>query len=166
MLADGAGAGRAEPASTGTSSPSPGSRTVFLFEGINDIKAHTGVTADDLITGYREMVDRAHAAGKCVVGATVMPFKGWSEYDAAGEAVRQGVNDWIRHSGEFDAVVDFDRITRSPYDPQRMLPSSTAGTTSTPTTRACRRWRTPSTWPRCAATGERSTGMTSPAWYR
>ncbi|MFE2970107.1 SGNH/GDSL hydrolase family protein [Streptomyces sp. NPDC059340] len=99
-----------------------GVRTVFLFEGINDIKAHSGVTVDDMIAGYRQIIDRAHAAGKCVVGATVMPFKGWSEYDAASEAVRQGVNDWIRNSGALDAVTDFDRITRNPYDPQLILP--------------------------------------------
>ena len=100
----------------------PGVRTVFLFEGINDIKAHTGVTVADMIAGYRQLVERAHAAGKCVVGATVMPYKGWSEYDDAGEAVRQGVNDFIRNSGELDAVSDFDAIVRSPYDQQRMLP--------------------------------------------
>ncbi|MGW1613643.1 SGNH/GDSL hydrolase family protein [Streptomyces sp. NPDC002285] len=105
----------------------PGVRTVFLFQGVNDIKAHTGVTADDLIEGYREIVDRAHAAGKCVVGATVAPFKGWHEWDPAGEAVRQEVNDFIRTSGEFDAVTDFDRILRSPYDPARMLPALDGG---------------------------------------
>ncbi|CCK26505.1 lipolytic protein G-D-S-L family [Streptomyces davaonensis JCM 4913] len=100
----------------------PGVRTVFLFEGVNDIKAHTGVTAEDLIAGYREIVARAHAAGKCVVGATVGPFKGWPEWDPAAEAVRQEVNAFIRDGGEFDAVADFDRVLRSPYDPERMLP--------------------------------------------
>lgn len=100
----------------------PGVRTIFLFEGINDIKAHSGVTVDDMIAGYQEIIDRAHAAGKCVVGSTVMPFKGWSEYDAAAEGVRQGVNEWIRNSGALDAVTDFDKITRSPYDPQLILP--------------------------------------------
>ncbi|RAO41371.1 hypothetical protein GAR06_05681 [Micromonospora saelicesensis] len=105
----------------------PGVDTIFVYEGINDIKAHTGVTVDDLTTGYRELADRAHAAGKCVVGATVMAYKGWPEYDAAGEAVRQGVNEWIRHSGVFDAVVDFDRITRSPYDRQALLPFLDSG---------------------------------------
>ncbi|MFC8089363.1 SGNH/GDSL hydrolase family protein [Streptomyces sp. NPDC057301] len=105
----------------------PGVRTVFLFQGVNDIKAHTGVTADDLIEGYREIIDRAHAAGKCVVGATVGPFKGWLEWDPAGEAVRQEVNEFIRTSGEFDAVTDFDRILRSPYDPARMLPALDGG---------------------------------------
>ncbi|RKR86441.1 lysophospholipase L1-like esterase [Micromonospora pisi] len=105
----------------------PGVSTVFVLEGVNDIKAHTGVTVDDLVAGYRQIIDRAHTAGKCVVGATVMPYKGWYEYDAAGEAVRQGVNDWIRHSGAFDEVVDFDRIVRSPYDPQAMLPFFDSG---------------------------------------
>ncbi|MFF4272192.1 SGNH/GDSL hydrolase family protein [Streptomyces sp. NPDC001536] len=105
----------------------PGVRTVFLFEGVNDIKAHTGVTVQDLIDGYREILDRAHAAGKCVVGATVGPFKGWSEWDPAAEAVRQEVNAFIRNSGEFDAVTDFDRILRSPYDQERMLPALDGG---------------------------------------
>lgn len=105
----------------------PGVGTVFVLEGINDIKAHTGVTVEDLVDGYRQIVDRAHAAGRCVVGATVMPYKGWSEYDAAGEAVRQGVNDWIRYGGAFDAVVDFDKVVRSPYDPRVMLPFFDSG---------------------------------------
>jgi len=100
----------------------PGVRTVFLFEGVNDIKAHTGVTAQDMIDGYRKIIERAHAAGKCVVGATVAPFKGWSEWDAAAESVRVEVNQFIRDSGEFDAVTDFDRTLRSPYDHERILP--------------------------------------------
>ncbi|MFD7444831.1 SGNH/GDSL hydrolase family protein [Streptomyces sp. NPDC059909] len=105
----------------------PGVRTVFLFEGVNDIKAHTGVTAQDMIAGYREIIDRTHAAGKCIVGATIAPFKGWYEWDAAAEAVRQQVNEFIRTSGEFDAVTDFDRTLRSPYDSERILPSFDGG---------------------------------------
>ncbi|MFG1841853.1 SGNH/GDSL hydrolase family protein [Micromonospora sp. NPDC049175] len=105
----------------------PGVDTVFVHEGINDIKAHTGVTLDALTAGYRQLVDRAHAAGRCVVGATVMPYRGWPEYDNAGEAVRQGVNDWIRRSGVFDAVVDFDAVTRSPHDPRALLPLFDSG---------------------------------------
>ncbi|MEU1404598.1 SGNH/GDSL hydrolase family protein [Streptomyces sp. NPDC005728] len=100
----------------------PGVRTVLLFEGVNDLKAHTGVTVTDLIAGYRDIVRRAHEAGTCVVAATVGPFKGWSEWDPAAEAVRQGVNRFIRTSGEFDAVTDFDRTLRNPYDPERILP--------------------------------------------
>ncbi|MFD9585230.1 SGNH/GDSL hydrolase family protein [Streptomyces sp. NPDC059980] len=100
----------------------PGVRTVFLFEGVNDIKAHTGVTAQDMITGYRRIIERAHAAGTCVVGATIGPFKGWSEWDPAAETVRQEVNAFVRDSGAFDAVTDFDKALRSPYDPERILP--------------------------------------------
>nr|WSY49303.1 SGNH/GDSL hydrolase family protein [Streptomyces sp. NBC_00886] len=121
VLADGAGQSALNRLQRDVLSQS-GVRTVFLFEGVNDIKAHTGVTAQDLIAGYREIIDRAHAAGKCVVGATVGPFKGWPEWDAAGEAVRQEVNQFIRSSGELDAVTDFDHILRSPYDQERMLP--------------------------------------------
>lgn len=101
----------------------PGVRTVVLFEGVNDIKSHSGVTAASLTAGYREIIDRSHAAGLCVVGATVMPFKGWSEWDAEGEAVRTEVNEWIRTSGAVDAVVDFDKVVRSPYDAERILPT-------------------------------------------
>nr|WP_256226741.1 MULTISPECIES: SGNH/GDSL hydrolase family protein [unclassified Streptomyces] len=126
VLADGAGQSSLNRLERDVLSQ-PGVRTVFLFQGVNDIKAHTGVTADDLIEGYREIVDRAHAAGKCVVGATVGPFKGWQEWDQAGEAVRQEVNTFIRTSGEFDAVTDFDRILRSPYDQERMLPALDGG---------------------------------------
>ncbi|MBV2353027.1 SGNH/GDSL hydrolase family protein [Streptomyces sp. J2-1] len=100
----------------------PGLRTVFLFEGVNDIKAHTGVTAPQMIDGYREIVRRAHAAGVCVVGATVGPFKGWSEWDPQAEEVRQEINQYVREGGGFDAVADFDRTLRSPYDPERMNP--------------------------------------------
>jgi lysophospholipase L1-like esterase len=56
-----------------------------------------------------------------------MPYKGWYEYDAAGEAVRQGVNDWIRHGGAFDAAVDFDKIMRNPYDQQETMPFFDSG---------------------------------------
>ncbi|WUR91452.1 SGNH/GDSL hydrolase family protein [Streptomyces sp. NBC_01262] len=100
----------------------PGVRTVFLFEGVNDIKAHSGVTAQDMIDGYRKIIERAHAAGKCVVGSTIGPFKGWYEWDAAAESVRLEVNQFIRDSGELDAVTDFDRILRSPYDHERISP--------------------------------------------
>ncbi|MFJ3897476.1 SGNH/GDSL hydrolase family protein [Streptomyces sp. NPDC090083] len=121
VLADGAGQSALNRLQRDVLSQ-PGVRTVFLFEGVNDIKAHSGVTAQDLIAGYREIIERAHAAGKCVVGATVGPFKGWPEWDTAGEAVRQEVNQFIRSSGELDAVADFDHILRSPYDQERMLP--------------------------------------------
>ncbi|MCX5316733.1 SGNH/GDSL hydrolase family protein [Streptomyces sp. NBC_00154] len=105
----------------------PGVRTVVLFEGVNDIKSHSGVTAASLTAGYRRIIDRAHAAGKCVVGATVLPYQGWSEWDPQGDAVRMEVNEWIRTSGAVDAVADFDKVLRSPYNPQRLLPTFDGG---------------------------------------
>lgn len=126
VLADGAGQAALHRLDRDVLSQ-PGVRTVFLFEGVNDLKAHTGVTAAGLIAGYREIVRRAHAAGTCVVASTVGPFEGWPEWDQAGEAVRQEVNRYIRTSGEFDAVTDFDRILRSPYDRARMLPFLDSG---------------------------------------
>ena len=95
---------------------------MFLFEGINDIKAHSGVTVDDLTAGYRADHRPGARGGTCVVGATVLPVQGLVGVRSAGEAVRQGVNEWIRHSGALDAVADFDQILRSPYNPQRLLP--------------------------------------------
>ncbi|GAA4564218.1 SGNH/GDSL hydrolase family protein [Planotetraspora kaengkrachanensis] len=121
VLADGAGQAALNRLQRDVLSQ-PGVSTVFLLEGINDIKAHTGVTVDDMIAGYRQIIDRARAAGKWVVGATVLPYQGWYEYDAAGEAVRQSVNDWIRTSGEFDAVSDFDKVMRDPCDQHQLLP--------------------------------------------
>ncbi|MEW2610052.1 SGNH/GDSL hydrolase family protein [Streptomyces sp. NPDC047880] len=105
----------------------PGVRTVFLFQGVNDIKAEPAATSAGLIAGYRRLIDRAHAAGKCVVGATIAPYKGWQEWDPAGEAVRRQVNAFIRDSGAFDAVTDFDRVLRSPRDPERLLPAFDGG---------------------------------------
>ncbi|MFI0773433.1 SGNH/GDSL hydrolase family protein [Streptomyces sp. NPDC021212] len=104
-----------------------GVRTTILLEGINDIKATPGPTADDLIAGYRQIIARSHARGVCVVGATVMPYEGWREYEAVDETVRQQVNTFIRTSGEFDAVVDFDQAVRDPAAPTRMLPSYDSG---------------------------------------
>jgi lysophospholipase L1-like esterase len=100
----------------------PGVRTVLLFEGVNDLKAHTGVTAQDLIAGYRKIAERVHAAGKCVVAATIGPFEGWPEWDPAAETVRRKVNQFIRAGGEFDAVTDFDRTLHSPHHAARLLP--------------------------------------------
>ncbi|CAM5390848.1 SGNH hydrolase [Streptomyces purpurascens] len=62
----------------------PGVRTVFLFQGVNDIKLEPGATAAGLIAGYRTLIDRVHAAGKCVVASTIAPFKGWREGTGRG----------------------------------------------------------------------------------
>ncbi|MEV6836666.1 SGNH/GDSL hydrolase family protein [Streptomyces sp. NPDC051133] len=126
VLADGAGQSALRRLDRDVLSQ-PGVRTILLFEGVNDLKAHTGVTAADLIAGYREIIRRAHAAGVCVVAATVGPFKGWPEWDQAAESVRQEVNHFLRTSRDADAVTDFDRTLRSPYDPERLSPAYDGG---------------------------------------
>ncbi|MGW9307635.1 SGNH/GDSL hydrolase family protein [Saccharomonospora azurea] len=106
----------------------PGVRSVVLLEGINDIGNSRGeVEPEQLIAVYRQFIDRAHDAGLDVVGATLTPFEGAGYYTEAGEADRQAVNEWIRTSGEFDAVVDFDAAVRDPQHPTRFLPAYDVG---------------------------------------
>ena len=104
-----------------------GLHTVFLLEGVNDLKATPAPTAAALIAGYRQLIDRSHAAGICVVGATVMPYEGWREWSPGGEALRQEVNAFVRESGAFDEVVDFDAAVRDPARPSRILPAYDSG---------------------------------------
>ncbi|MEU6816770.1 SGNH/GDSL hydrolase family protein [Streptomyces sp. NPDC046860] len=105
----------------------PGVRTVIVYEGVNDLKSRSGVSAADLAAGYRDIVRRAHAAGLCVVGVTVAPFKGWFQWDSDAEAVRREVNHHLRTGGDFDAVADVDRALRDPADPERLRPGIDAG---------------------------------------
>lgn len=99
----------------------PGVSWIILLEGINDITAATRqpnpaqpFTAGDLIAAYRQVIAHAHLRGVRVAGATLTPFGGSSAYTDAGEAIRVAVNEWIRTSGEFDAVIDFDEAVRDP----------------------------------------------------
>ncbi|MBP0458176.1 GDSL-type esterase/lipase family protein [Streptomyces montanisoli] len=105
-----------------------GAQTMIVLEGINDIQ-QTPHQLDpaEIIAGLHQIADQAHAAGLRVLGGTITPFEGWGTYDANEEAARQGVNDWIRSSGVFDAVVDFDAAVRDPADPHRMLPKYDSG---------------------------------------
>ncbi|MFF7385159.1 GDSL-type esterase/lipase family protein [Streptomyces griseoluteus] len=105
----------------------PGVRTVVLYEGVNDLKADHGAGADEIVAGYREITKRAHAAGLCVVGATLAPFKGWPQWDPDAEAVRREVNRQVRTGGGFDAVADVDRALRDPRDPARLRPGLDSG---------------------------------------
>ena len=111
----------------------PGVIHVIVLEGINDIRFSaiegspfgntvdtSAVTADDIIAGYRQLIARAHARGISIVGATPTPFMGAQDASEQGEATRQAVNAWIRESGEYDTVIDFDLATRDPADPGKM----------------------------------------------
>jgi len=113
----------------------PGVRWVILLEGINDINfaaipgmpASEAVTAEDLIAAYTQFVDRAHLHGIKVMGATIAPTEGTWLYSEKTEALRQAVNQWIRSSGKFDALIDFDAVLRDPARPTRLNPAYDPG---------------------------------------
>ncbi len=92
---------------------------VIIFHGVNDIGA-SNASATSLIAGLKQMVTAARAKGVKVYGGTILPFNGNSYYSVAHEAVRREVNAWIRTSGTYDAVIDFDKTMRDPADTTRM----------------------------------------------
>ena len=115
---------------------------VILSLGINDIGAgwpggtnpDQVVTVDQIIQSYRQLIERAHARGIRVYGATLSPIEGFvvpigpfSLYSPENEAKRQNVNRWIRTSGEFDGMIDFDSVLRDPDHPSRLLPRLDSG---------------------------------------
>lgn len=107
----------------------PGVEFVIVLLGINDIGfsgffPDEAVSADDIIAGHRQLIARAHELGLKIYGATLTPFGGLGPpYETPeGEAKRQAVNQWIRTSHEYDAVIDFDKVVRDPADPTRFLP--------------------------------------------
>ncbi len=110
---------------------------VTVLLGINDIGfpaisqtspfASQGVTSDQMIQAYRQLIARAHAKGIKIIGATLTPFEGAGYATAEGEAKRQAANNFIRTSGEFDAVIDFDQVTRDPTHPTRLAPQYDSG---------------------------------------
>ena len=116
----------------------PGVRHVVLLEGINDIgfpganldgqalaDPADARTAEELIGAYRQLIARAHAQGVKLIGATITPCEGVDipgYYSESKEATRQAVNKWIRTSGSFDGVIDFDAVLRDPEHPSRLLP--------------------------------------------
>jgi lysophospholipase L1-like esterase len=99
----------------------PGVRWVIVFEGVNDISG--GTSASSIISAYQTFITKAHAANLLIYGATITPFKGNGYYSIAHEAVRDAVNDWIRTSGQFDGVIDFDLAVRDPADEDQLNPA-------------------------------------------
>ena len=116
-----------------------GVRWAIVLEGINDLGVltreapatpaqHAAIVAQ-ITAGFAQVVARAHAHGIKVIGGTVMPFGGNTYYHptAENEADRQAVNTFIRTSGVFDAVIDFDRLMRDPAHPDRLSPAYDSG---------------------------------------
>ena len=115
-----------------------GVRHVIVFIGLNDIAGpgaffppSEAVTVDDLIAGYRQLIARAHEKGLTIHACTLPPLEGNTSlpgYDTpANEAARNEFNHWIRSSGEFDGVIDVDRVLRDPSHPTRLLPAYDSG---------------------------------------
>jgi lysophospholipase L1-like esterase len=114
----------------------PYADTVVVMMGINDIgwpgtllvpEGEPAPSAEDIIVGYEQLIARAHGKGLRILGATLTPFEDtfaghplFGYYDETKEAKRQAVNQWIRTSGAFDGVIDFDAATRDPSNPKHI----------------------------------------------
>ncbi len=100
-----------------------GAKYVVVLEGINDIgRFHRAQGPEDDFTpqqmelAFTEIVEAAHEHGLKAYGATLTPYGGAGYWSEKGEQVREAVNQWIRTSGVFDGVIDFDEITRDPQN--------------------------------------------------
>ncbi|AZD46249.1 SGNH/GDSL hydrolase family protein [Pseudomonas chlororaphis] len=120
----------------------PGVKSVVLMLGINDISWPGTAFApnvplpslDKLIAGYRQLIDQAHSHNIRIIGTTLLPFEGALEgsiiehyHSAPKEQLRQALNQWIRTGQAFDAVIDFDQMTRDPRHPTQLLPQIDSG---------------------------------------
>ena len=105
---------------------------LVVFEGVNDIGAckspcDLASVAKDMIKAYRQIIVRAHSHDIRVYGATITPFGGSFYATPEAERARQAVNLWIRTSGWFDAVLDFDAVTRDPQHPASLSAEADSG---------------------------------------
>jgi len=129
-----------------------GVKHVIVGLGINDIlfpaflftPPGEKVSAEDIISGYRQLIARGHRKGVRVIGTTNPPFENSAFpglvaafYSSERETVRQQVNDWIRSSGEFDDVVDLDAVLRDPSHPSQLLPAYDSGDHLHPNNAGC-----------------------------
>ncbi|MFI1814071.1 SGNH/GDSL hydrolase family protein [Streptomyces sp. NPDC020422] len=110
--------------------------TVILLEGLNDIGGSgpsfpggptPEVSVERLIAGHRTLIRQAHAHGLKVIGATLTPVKGSAYFTPGNEAKREAFNAWVRTSGAYDGIVDFERAVADPTDPDRLLPAYDSG---------------------------------------
>jgi lysophospholipase L1-like esterase len=116
-----------------------GVKWAILLEGVNDLgvltreapataEAHAAIVTS-ITQAYAALADRAHAHGIALIAGTIMPFAGNDYYHpgADTERDRQAINRFIRTSGRFDAVIDFDRVMRDPARPDRLAPAYDSG---------------------------------------
>ncbi len=103
----------------------PGVKWLMVLEAINDIgrgatDPREPASAEELIAAHQQIIDRAHMHGIKVIGCTLTPYEGAGYSRESGEAIREAVNQWIRTSGAYDAVVDFEAAVRDPQNPKRI----------------------------------------------
>lgn len=110
-----------------------GVRYLIVLEGINDLnlREKNHQSYDDLLepleTGFAQMVTQAHQHGIRVFGGTLLPYKNSRYYSPAGDQVREAVNNWIRTSGTFDGVIDFEKAVRDPQHPSMLAAQYDSG---------------------------------------
>jgi len=114
----------------------PNVKYIIVFEGVNDIGNRFGnlgpnqpnipgldqpeITVEQMITGYKQLIERAHEKGIKVIGSPIGPYKGAAYWSEAGEAARGKINDWILNGGAFDGVVRFDSAFADPADSRQI----------------------------------------------
>ena len=109
-----------------------GVKTIVVYEGINDLGGTNNdaeARAAKIIECYKEFIRKAHQRGMKIYGATIAPYFGsfYDNSDFFREAARQTINKWIRESGQFDGVIDFDSVLRDPANPSKMNPAYHCG---------------------------------------
>jgi len=109
-----------------------GVRWLIIFEGVNDLGGTRDSlaafqVADGLIAAYDKMITEAHGQGIKVYGATITPFKKSFYYRSYRDSARNKINEWIRSSGHFDAIIDFDKVLRDPQDTATLLSTAQSG---------------------------------------
>jgi len=107
-----------------------GVRWVVVLIGINDIvysPSSSPIPVDSLVNGHLQLVAKARARGVRAIGATLTPFEGQAYYTASRENVRKRFNDWMRSSGAYDAVIDFDAVLRDPARSTRLRAAYDSG---------------------------------------
>lgn len=140
VLNEGIGGGRLLHDSLGPNGLARFDRDVLAQTGVTHLIVQLGnndiftlnpaeeVTVEQIIQGHRQLIQRARAKGLRVFGSTLTPLEGFllpgtpiPVWSPAKEVKRQAVNRWIRNSGEYDAVIEFDLVLRDPNSPTKLL---------------------------------------------
>jgi lysophospholipase L1-like esterase len=98
----------------------PGVTHLIVLEGVNDIAGRPYPTAAQVIAGYRQLIERAHAHGIKVYVGTILAFGGPGNHPVEPYKTREAINAWIRSNKDADGFIDFDAATRDPSDPLTM----------------------------------------------